>query len=477
MEGANFSFFVVRDELKDLKVDANGDPIRRRQQHRKSRNGCSSCKKRKVKCDERCPCSNCRKRGLDCSLVDKPCGRTAEKEPIFKDAAQQCSLPPDSDSRVCPSGWDSRIAKEFRQPALTPEGWLGPDYDNVPRSTPTPTISSNVDLILRHSAADRELILHFERSTCHCLAMSPTIWNEAIFTAACHNEYLMSAVMLIAAAHINHYLPKDDHKRRPVLQKFVNALSGLRMALADEITIRNFDAIMGCSLILIQYRWSYIDLDLSHGIEIADLFLENINLFAGLKDCVMAVIRTQPPGEDFIAQTVWGKILEHSPKERLEEYLFQHNQKRRDCHNDFHHCLFCGLGSHDRGGFSPDNINSLSQLIIVLHTIRIAAPDIEASGIAYDIYRYLFTWPPFCTDGFVKQLREHNAVSFLILFYYYGAIVSVYSEKIWWMRDRAFFMFKTLRGMLEGKCEQCIAPAIALCDSMGASSKFTTCMS
>ncbi|CZR68535.1 uncharacterized protein PAC_18434 [Phialocephala subalpina] len=468
MEGANFSFFVVGDEparLQNLKVDANGDPIRRRQQHRKSRNGCKSCKKRKVKCDEQSPCSNCRKRGIDCSLVgvSKPHGSSAEP-PTFKDAAQQCSLPVESEP-VCPSTWHQQPEHGQcpQQPAPTPEDWTGIEIiDDSPRSAPTPTIFSNVDLILRHSAADRELIQHFERSTSRFLAMSPTIWSSAVYDAALRNDHLMSAVMLVAAAHINHYLSKDDPKRRPVLQHFVNTLSGLRMALAEKISITNFDAIMGCSLMLIQYRWSYIDLDLSSGVEIADLFLENINLFCGLKDCVMAVVGNQPPGEDFMDHTIWGRILEHSPREKMEQYLFTNKARWHGKQHDFHHCLYCGLGSRDRAGSSPDNVNALSRLIIVLNTIKVAYPDLEGSGMADDIYRYLFTWPPFLTDGFMNQLREHNSVSFLILFYYYAAIVSVYSERIWWMKDRAFFMYETLRGMLDGKCERCTSPAIAL---------------
>ncbi|KAK3995205.1 hypothetical protein QBC44DRAFT_29489 [Cladorrhinum sp. PSN332] len=37
--------------------------------HRKSRTGCSTCKRRKVKCDEEKPCSNCVNFGLPCDLV------------------------------------------------------------------------------------------------------------------------------------------------------------------------------------------------------------------------------------------------------------------------------------------------------------------------------------------------------------------------------------------------------------------------
>lgn len=40
-----------------------------RRAHHKSKLGCKSCKKRRVKCDERLPCANCLKRGIECSLL------------------------------------------------------------------------------------------------------------------------------------------------------------------------------------------------------------------------------------------------------------------------------------------------------------------------------------------------------------------------------------------------------------------------
>ncbi len=94
-------------------------------------------------------------------------------------------------------------------------------------------------------------------------------------------------------------------------------------------------------------------------------------------------------------------------------------------------------------------MNALSRLSLVLHAIKLAYPDIEGSGVADDIYRFLFTWPPFCTKGFMDQVRENNPASLLILLYYYAAIVSVFSGKLWWMRDRAFRRYTQLRGMLE----------------------------
>jgi hypothetical protein len=50
---SHFSFFVLPDAAgtrhSTLQVDAAGNPARKRQPHHKSRSGCATCKRRKVK--------------------------------------------------------------------------------------------------------------------------------------------------------------------------------------------------------------------------------------------------------------------------------------------------------------------------------------------------------------------------------------------------------------------------------------------
>ncbi|KAE8452079.1 hypothetical protein EG329_002245 [Mollisiaceae sp. DMI_Dod_QoI] len=465
---ANFSFFALggldeltETRLKDLKVDAHGEPIRKRQQHRKSRHGCPNCKRRKVKCDETQPsCLNCKKRGIECNLpktTAKPRGRSVEKNlnfPDFQEASLQWPLRP----------WTRTSTGEHTSN-------IGDVSDDSPAHTPGSTIPGNVELILRRTPAERELIRHFEMFTSRFLALSPTIWYSEVLTAGLHEDYLMSAVMLVAATHINHQLPKDDPGRRPVLYHFLNALSGLRNALTEPITGSRLDAIISCSILLIHHSWSCIDVTLDNQKDIASLFTESFSLFHGLKDCVMAGY-----AQHILSTTAWHKTFAHSPRTTLTEYIRIH--KPRDC--DFlqkvSHSMLCGLKTYDSACSSADNMNALSRLSLVLHAIKLAYPDIEGSGVADDIYRFLLTWPPFCTKGFMDQVKENNPASLLILLYYYAAIVSVFSGKLWWMRDRALLMYTKLRGMLEGRCEECTGPAIALCGDIGAKMMSSSCI-
>lgn len=76
--------------MSDRKRSANG----KRKYHLKSRNGCSTCKKRRVKCDETKPqCNNCHRMKLTCGYVDHddeaPEKRVKLEDSTFSVPAQQ----------------------------------------------------------------------------------------------------------------------------------------------------------------------------------------------------------------------------------------------------------------------------------------------------------------------------------------------------------------------------------------------------
>jgi hypothetical protein len=55
---------------------------RQRKFHRRSRNGCSVCKQKHIRCDERKPlCTYCLRHGADCGYVDSPASADNDHEP------------------------------------------------------------------------------------------------------------------------------------------------------------------------------------------------------------------------------------------------------------------------------------------------------------------------------------------------------------------------------------------------------------
>jgi len=149
----------------------------------------------------------------------------------------------------------------------------------------------------------------------------------------------MSALFLVAAAHMNHNLPAYQRNRKNDVQYVSGALSGLRRALTSEMTITNFESIISCSTLLIHYAWAYIEDDLNGDIDLAVCFSQTSDHFLGLKDCIIVA-------HDVFRQTKWAMVLLYSPKINLERYLIQSQSMADKLEDVFLHCLSCGLGSN-----------------------------------------------------------------------------------------------------------------------------------
>jgi len=269
----------------------------------------------------------------------------------------------------------------------------------------------------------------------------------------------MSAILLVAAAHINHNLPEHDPRRRNALHHFSIALSGLRTALATEITVSSFECIISCTVLLIHYSWTStwtsIGSQLNGGLDLGMAFRQIVSHLHGLKDCLLVTY-------DLFLKTEWATIMMYRPKTSLTRCLLESGRRADELEATFGHTIFCGLGTKIPANASADNSMALTRLVIPMSVICLNLPDFKESGIKSDVYRYLFTWPTMCTKGFVQQVNEGNLTSLTILLYYYAAIVSVYSEKIWWMRDGAIYMYRALRSKLDGCCDRCTTKPMAL---------------
>lgn len=273
----------------------------------------------------------------------------------------------------------------------------------------------------------------------------------------------MESVILVAAAHINHYLPPYHTDRKPELQYFSRALSSLQNALSREIaspdkTADAFDAILGCSFLVSQYCLTQIQDGPTRWLKVVNTFQHDVTLSASLKSILVAC-------QDVATQGEWWKILGYSPKVNLERYIREEINRKRNPFTDlFMHCIFCGQGTRDPEGASADNLTAATRLGIPLTVMYMTIPNVEASGFASDIERFLFTWPSFCTRGYMQLIRERNMTAMTILLCYYAAILRMNSGKTWFMQNRALFMYSALREELEGRCERCLKPALVLYD-------------
>ncbi|KAK0451297.1 uncharacterized protein EV420DRAFT_1560133 [Desarmillaria tabescens] len=164
--------------------------------HRKTRNGCKTCKQRKVKCDEEFPiCKNCTRRCIECVWIDTP--------PYH-------SLVP---------------ATSPRTPSSSPE---------TSPSTITGTTGS-FDLLTL------ELIHRYSTTTSHTLASDPvtsnvwtTIVPKLVFDP--RNQCLLYAVLAVSALHVYHTDPTADRYAVAASTYHWQAKMGLHKAETDGET-------------------------------------------------------------------------------------------------------------------------------------------------------------------------------------------------------------------------------------------------
>ncbi|CAI7669489.1 unnamed protein product [Penicillium pancosmium] len=136
-----------------------------RRTHKKSRNGCQSCKARKVKCDEARPqCNNCVKHGAECFFLSTPQGSSAAMVPS------------------------------------TTAG--GVDISETSIRSPMSTVDMT----------DMELLHHYSTSTCYTISRHPvlqTIWQITIpqHGFAPQSQFVFRGILALAALHMGHIKP------------------------------------------------------------------------------------------------------------------------------------------------------------------------------------------------------------------------------------------------------------------------------
>ncbi|KAI0380758.1 hypothetical protein F5Y04DRAFT_91353 [Hypomontagnella monticulosa] len=179
-----------------------------RRAHHKSRAGCTTCKAKKVKCDEKQPCSYCVKRQLQCSLAP--------------------SLSPRTEGG---SGSGSRT------PEITAQ------------STKTPLFAFT----------DFGLYRHFTKSTALAHAddsASVTVWLETIPDLAIQYPYLLHLILALAALHMRSTAPEQTKFLERIADEHqAKAIPLFREALATS-SAETVLPLFACSCLFVPYYFA-----------------------------------------------------------------------------------------------------------------------------------------------------------------------------------------------------------------------------
>jgi len=196
----------------------NERPYHSKRPHRKSRRGCTNCKRRKVKCDEARP--QCKA----CTLRKEACGYPSRTS----DALALVASPPPSRSSVASSVSDGDAAALIvDEPLYTPSGTDATDMKLLWFFTTKGYDAFSVEAG-RQSAID-------------------SILQVRIPQLAFANPFLMDCILGLASLQMQ-YLEQDVSNARAIAYR-ARAFAGYRKAI-EEARPESFPALLACSLLL-----------------------------------------------------------------------------------------------------------------------------------------------------------------------------------------------------------------------------------
>ncbi|KAJ0296829.1 hypothetical protein COL516b_011214 [Colletotrichum fioriniae] len=276
MNGAperNGSTTSLKDEVAALENGAErpkmGAAIRgTRIGHKKSRNGCQQCKKRRVKCDESRPCRNCVRHDVKCSLVLTPFApqlpAVTESPKPNQDAASTAtpgsigeasttSRPASRRERPSPqlSSLKDKVAaiqgllSEFTAEvdALNQNGH--DNYSSPGNGSSHGDSGDSQGISQADWLTDMQLVHHFTSNTAHTLSENPDfvhLWTTTVPQIAFANDFLLHGILAVSAIHRAHINPEKRDEYANLSARHQNiALSQFSPGLS-EIGENNADA-------------------------------------------------------------------------------------------------------------------------------------------------------------------------------------------------------------------------------------------
>lgn len=259
----------------------------------------------------------------------------------------------------------------------------------------------------------------------------------------------MHAVFLVASTHLDHLQSnKVGHEKAvhlsQVLPPFREALSTL--STSKDYTIEKCKALVACSLLLLQYSWTFDSQVWSSSV---------MGLYRGLK----SVTHFSLDDERFQGQDLYP-MLQSSPRQHIEQCM-QRIGVFSPPLSALSHCLTCDTISTRLPEDPEDLASPVRRLTTILWGLEVGCQLLqdEASNLKLDAASYLFYLPCWFSDGFIRLLEEDDPRSNVIMLYYLAVISRLEDERFWWMKERAVFIYGVKLLQLENKCPECLGVA------------------
>ncbi|KAL2817578.1 hypothetical protein BJX63DRAFT_385449 [Aspergillus granulosus] len=355
-----------------------------RRSHKKSRNGCDQCKRRRIKCDEEHPCQNCSRRGMDCTFEHRssatPPGRANGDFGILSDIRARILASNDSQDPRPSSEDPFRIFNDrLSQGTWFPQEWTG---------------------------QDPELMHHYTLHTSKTFARRPQMqetWQVAIPEIAYSYEFLMHGLLGLSALHLA-YLKPERYSHYLAGAGFHMSL-GLRSyrQIILSPSSDNCSALFSFSALIMVYI--YASPTESAGPSTAnglDSILELLGLCRGTLVLVPYFDRIQQsPLENLFLQEFRTDVPAKPDNQRT---LFKDLARQI---TSLHNLITSEIPNNtERDTF----LQALDRLEVSFNTIESAEARLECG--------MLYMWPLSVNEQFFTHLRQRHPVALVLLAFY-----------------------------------------------------------
>ncbi|KAH8886054.1 hypothetical protein GQ53DRAFT_845159 [Thozetella sp. PMI_491] len=401
------------------------DPSRQRRAHRKSRNGCESCRKQRIKCDGETPCSRCARRKERCR---RPVPHTVEPAP-----------------------------------------------SDMPASALLPDLDAAVNLM------HLKLFHHFQECTRQTLLFPEDVWHRTL-QLCFHYEFLMNAVLSVGARHLATLQPEDPTYPTAATSHLCRALSGFRQELSGDFASMNADAFVATSTLLQYEIWATASSDMppctdAMGFDpsrdrifafssvLKTVFLKSVPMLSAQSSVLLPHMRVDMG--DKLAEAVG---VSNRKLGQYQDFFSYHRPIKPDR-------LHIPLSSDQDGDnvpvmqgpwvVHPEKSRHISdpkeavyapviaRLCVILSFLPEAGSRClvdTASPLFPVLARYIFCFPVTCCGPFAALIQNRDPHALLMLYHFYRAArILLPPSECWWAHERAAVSEVLLKDWLAGE--------------------------
>lgn len=436
--------------------------IRTRRSNGKSRSGCLTCKKRRVKCDEKRPtCSRC---------IGQPqnCIYTATTAPSWKSNVGSFAITLAPKNKPKPSVPTSTLTlTQALKPIEThPEilitkpvynvesfepGYFSIDLQNIWAHHAAPsdlTLSPRISFVPERERRklgpkDTFLLQNFTESTCWDLVGPHSLWAGDLTQLAFQHNYLLHAILMLSARHLQKVPPAPERGVQYTRHDFELLESGhLHKTLATfrptfhPNSCESPEAIVATSFILYFHMCSILDF---HPFSQPRREDTSFKYLRGICSIV-----TAGPGVKYKID-LFRKIIQ-APT--YFPYFLTEIYPVPGPGGELLRRLWClspedpRRPNHESYDIYDKRISSLAPYLL-----KCTDPDLPTSALEELLVSFQ-RWQSHCPLRFDRLVKEFDPLALVILAYYYAAIGTVLARcrggLWWWWQEKPSFMVETI---------------------------------